>query len=82
MVEIGYAIAPGWEGRGLATAAVRGLVREAFDEPDVKTVLAHTLAEPGASGRVLEKAGFAHAGEVPDDALGSVSRFQLHRAGA
>jgi RimJ/RimL family protein N-acetyltransferase len=58
VVELGYAIAPSLEGRGLATAAVRELLGEAFAAPGVLTVIAHTLAEAGASARVLEKAGF------------------------
>jgi RimJ/RimL family protein N-acetyltransferase len=63
-VELGYAIAPGFEGRGLATAAVHAMVREAFAAPDVRAVIAHTLPERNASVRVLEKAGFERAGEV------------------
>ena len=30
VLEIGYAVAPDWEGRGIATAATRELLREAF----------------------------------------------------
>jgi ribosomal-protein-alanine N-acetyltransferase len=79
VVELGYAIAPEWERRGLATAAVRELLREAFAVPEVQAVLAHTLAEPGASARVLEKAGFVHEGEVPDAEVGKAWRFRLDR---
>jgi [ribosomal protein S5]-alanine N-acetyltransferase len=79
-VDLGYAIAPSWEGRGLATAAVRAMVREAFAARDVRTVLAHTLAEPGASVRVLEKAGFVFDGEVPEEDVGTAWRFRLDRA--
>ena len=43
-VEIGYAVAPAWEGRGVATAAVAELLREAWAAPGVRRVLAHTLA--------------------------------------
>lgn len=35
VVELGYAVAPAWEGRGVATVAVRELVREAFAAPAV-----------------------------------------------
>jgi hypothetical protein len=41
--------------------------------------VAHTLAEPGASARVLEKAGFALEAELPDDELGATWRFRLDR---
>ena len=80
-VELGYAIAPGWEGRGVATAAVRELLVEAFAAPAVRAVLAHTRPEPGASARVLEKAGFVHEGEVPDEQIGTAWRFRLARPG-
>jgi RimJ/RimL family protein N-acetyltransferase len=43
-------------------------------------VIAHTRPEPGASARVLEKAGFAFAGEVPDEQIGSAWRFVIARA--
>ena len=65
-VELGYAIAPAREGRGLATAAVRAMVAEAFADPEVRAVIAHTLPVPGPSPRVLEKAGFVFAGDVTE----------------
>ncbi len=46
-VELGYAIAPAREGRGLATAAVRAMLRDAFADPEVRAMIAHTLPEPG-----------------------------------
>src|SRR5829696_8886944 len=52
-VEIGYAIAPEWQGRGLATEAVRELLAEAYRARDVASVIAHTLPERNASVRVL-----------------------------
>jgi [ribosomal protein S5]-alanine N-acetyltransferase len=79
VVELGYAIAPAWEGRGLATAAARALLREAFAAPEVQSVVAHTLPGPGPSARVLEKTGFAREGEVSDDDVGRVWRFRVDR---
>jgi RimJ/RimL family protein N-acetyltransferase len=79
VVELGYAVAPGWRERGLATTAVRELLREAFAVPGVSAVIAHTQAEPGPSVRVLEKAGFVRQGEVPDDAVGTAWRFRRAR---
>lgn len=78
-VEIGYAVAPALEGRGVATAAVGALVAEAFAEPAVGAVIAHTLAEPCASARVLEKAGFTGEGEVADAQAGVAWRHRLRR---
>jgi ribosomal-protein-alanine N-acetyltransferase len=78
-VELGYAIAPSWEGRGLATAAVRELLREAFAAPGVRTVLAHTRPAPGPSVRVLEKSGFVAEGDVADEQSGTAWRFRIDR---
>jgi RimJ/RimL family protein N-acetyltransferase len=63
-VEVGYEIAPARQGRGLATAALRAMVAEAFADDRVGEVIAHTLAEPNASNRVLEKVGFHFDGET------------------
>jgi [ribosomal protein S5]-alanine N-acetyltransferase len=78
-IEVGYAIAPAWEGRGLATAAVAELLRVGFAAPEVRTVLAHTRGEPGPSARVLEKSGFVYECDVPDDHVGTAWRFRLDR---
>ena len=76
-VELGYAVAPAREGRGLATAAVRAMLRDAFADPGVRAVIAHTLPEPGPSPRVLEKAGFTRTGEVTGDHGDPVWRFRI-----
>ena len=76
-VELGYAVAPAREGRGLATAAVRAMVRDAFADREVHAVIAHTLPEPGPSPRVLEKAGFTMDGEVTGDHGERVWRFRI-----
>lgn len=80
-VEIGYAVAPGWRGRGVANAAVRALLGEAWAAPGVEAVVAQTLAEPNASVRVLEKAGFAKEGERDDTSVGALWRWRLLRPG-
>jgi RimJ/RimL family protein N-acetyltransferase len=78
VVEVGYEVAPDWQRRGLATAAVAALIEEAFAAPEVDAVVAHTLAEPGPSPRVLEKNGFARDGEGPKGSW----RFRLRRGAA
>ena len=40
-IEIGYAIAPAYRNRGLATEATRGLIEYAFSHPHIKTLRAH-----------------------------------------
>ena len=77
-VELGYEIAESRWGRGLATDAVRAMLAEAFADPDVSAVIAHTLPEPNASTRVLEKAGFRFVGPAVEDGL-EVWLFQLDR---
>ena len=77
-VEIGYEIAPARRERGLATAAARALVADAFSDPRVAAVLAHTLAEPNASNRILEKLGFAFDGDTVQRGT-PVWRFALPR---
>src|SRR5687768_13552186 len=44
IVEIGYAIAPAFQGRGLATAAVQQMIARGFEDPQVMLIDAHTLA--------------------------------------
>jgi RimJ/RimL family protein N-acetyltransferase len=43
------------------------MVAEAFADPDVTTVVAHTLPEHNASNHVLEKVGFRFDATVEED---------------
>jgi [ribosomal protein S5]-alanine N-acetyltransferase len=61
---LGYEIAASRQGRGLATAATRAMLAEAFAHEEVTLVTAHTLPERNASSRVLEKAGFVYDRET------------------
>ena len=79
-VEIGYAIAPGERGKGLATEAARAMVERAFASPAVKTALAHTLAQENASTAVLKKLGFCKTAEFTDPEDGPVWAWRLERA--
>lgn len=79
VVEIGYEIAAARRERGLATAAVQGMLAEAFADERIDTVVAHTLAERNASNRVLEKAGLGFDGETAEGDE-TVWRFALDRA--
>jgi RimJ/RimL family protein N-acetyltransferase len=78
-VELGYAVAPSRQRRGIATSAVRELLTEARGN-GASVVVAHTLATPNASTRVLERCGFSKVGEVIDPDEGPVWRweFDLH----
>lgn len=79
MVEIGYAIIPAYEGRGLATEAAQGMIDYAFSHPHIKMVDAHTLAEPNASTKVLTKVGMKFVGAVNDPDEGTVWHWRLLR---
>jgi ribosomal-protein-alanine N-acetyltransferase len=74
-VELGYAVAPARQGRGIATAVVHELLDRAA-RADVTTVTAHTLGEPNASTAVLVKCGFEHTADVTDAELGTVWRWE------
>lgn len=84
-VELGYSVAPAFEGRGIATAAVLHLLDKAADHPEVAAVTAHTLAEPDPSPRVLQRAGFtrdAMPGAVSGRAVWRWRRAMTPRQGA
>jgi len=66
-IEIAYGIAPSFQGRGYATEAAQALIEIARSHPAVRLICAHTLAEPNASTRVLQKCGFRQVGELQED---------------
>lgn len=76
IVEIGYGIAPTFQGQGYATEAARLITIFAFGSGQVTRVIAHTLAGPNASTRVLEKCGFRNEGEIIDPEDGLVWRWE------
>lgn len=82
IVEIGYSIQPEYRRQGYALEAAQGLVEHAFAQPEVHRVVAHTLAEPNASTRLLEKIGFRFDGEVVDPDDGPVWRWARDTAAA
>jgi len=79
MVELGYALVPAYRGRGLATEAAQGLMDYAFSDPRVKTVDAHTLAEPNPSTRVLDRLGLKQVDTVQDPDVGDVWHWRMNR---
>ena len=78
-VEIGYAVAPSRQGRGIATQAARWMIDRAR-AAGVDVVTAHTLAEVNASTAVLERCGFVHVDTIADpdgDVSEDVFRWEL-----
>jgi ribosomal-protein-alanine N-acetyltransferase len=79
IVEIGYAIAPAFQGRGLATAAAAHLLCRAFASALVDAVDAHTLPHLNPSTRVLEKLNFRRMGEIVDPDDGPIWHWRRER---
>jgi ribosomal-protein-alanine N-acetyltransferase len=76
-VEIGYSILEAHQRMGYCTEAVRALVGWAFQCPAVRKVVAHTLPGLVPSIRVMEKCGFAFAGDGPiEDGMQTI-RYEL-----
>lgn len=81
--ELGYAVAPERQGRGIATTVVRQLIEEA-DKTDLRVVIAHTLPGTNASTTVLSRCGFTRVDTVPDPhggVEGAVWRWELELPG-
>ena len=76
IVEIAYAVAPTYQGKGYATEAAHALVAFASKDNRVRTIRAHTLPEMNASTSVLKKCGFQHVGEVTDPEDGLIWRWE------
>jgi RimJ/RimL family protein N-acetyltransferase len=74
--ELGYAVAPARQGRGVATAVVRELVTRAR-AAGLHMVFAHTLAAESASASVLARCGFARVAELIGPDEGPVWRWEL-----
>lgn len=75
-VEIAYAVVPSFEGRGYGTQAAEALTAFALADERVTTVIAHTLCEENASTRILEKNGFAFAGDFEHPEDGTIWRWE------
>jgi [ribosomal protein S5]-alanine N-acetyltransferase len=56
--ETGYGMDLNHRGKGYATEALMCLAHWAFQNPDLKTIIAHTLIDGLSSQKVLRKAGF------------------------
>ena len=63
--HLGYWVSAAENGRGLATFAVRDIIRLAFEELGLHRIEAGTLLHNVASQRVLERNGFVRFGVAP-----------------
>ncbi|MCW4454669.1 GNAT family N-acetyltransferase [Flavobacterium sp. MXW15] len=60
--EIGYSLHPDWQGRGLASEALRMILAYLFEELQLRRVEADVDPRNEASWRLLEKLGFVREG--------------------
>ena len=67
--DLGYAIMPQAQGKGIASEALRAVCDYAFNQTGVKAINAYVLADNGGSVRVLEKAGFQLEGVLRQNAV-------------
>jgi ribosomal-protein-alanine N-acetyltransferase len=79
VVEIGYGIVEHLRRRGYGSEAAAGLVGWLWQQPGVKTVIAHTLVGDPASAGVLRRNGFARTGVINRPPDGDIERFELAR---
>lgn len=75
-VEIAYFTFPPFEGKGWGTAMAAALREHAAASGIVRTFRAHTLPEPNASTRILERNGFVRVGDAVDHEVGHVWRWE------
>jgi RimJ/RimL family protein N-acetyltransferase len=59
-IEVGFSVVKDWQGRGIATAALRSVLEYLTDNEKIPRVTAWCAAENIGSRRVLEKAGMKH----------------------
>ncbi|SDY22156.1 GNAT family N-acetyltransferase [Hymenobacter psychrophilus] len=64
--EIGFAVVTDWQGKGLGTELVAGLVRHAADTDMVRYLTARINPANAPARRVLETSGFQQISEAPD----------------
>lgn len=76
-VELAYHTFEPFEGRGYSTAAAQAMIALASKQPGVRRIIAHTLATPGPSPRILEKVGMRFLGVVEDPEDGPVWEFEV-----
>ncbi len=78
-VEIGYEIAESYRNQGFATELASALIANAFRFEEVKSVIAHTLAEENASVKVLKKCNMKFVAELDDPDEGKVWKWEIKK---
>lgn len=78
-VEIGYSIIEPYRQQGLATEVAHSMSQFALGHPDVKCVMAHTLAVDNYSNKLLKSVGFQYNGQSHDPDEGDVWQWILDK---
>ena len=65
-IEVGFSVVPGWQGRGLATEALKKVLEYLTENEGISCVTAWCAAENIGSKRALEKAGMKLVGTEKD----------------
>ena len=79
MVEIGYEVCPEYRQKGLGTEIAKGLLTNAFNDDNVKIVIAHTLPMENASTNILRKLSFKKVDEIVDPEDGLIWRWEIKK---
>ena len=66
-IEVGFSVVPGWQGRGLATEALKKVLEYLTENESIPCVTAWCASENVGSQRVLEKAGMKLVDTEKDD---------------
>lgn len=82
VADIGYGFNPSAWNRGYATEIVTAFSNWLLEQPSIHAVTADTAVTNPASGRVLEKSGFARLGTGFDEDDGDLLLWRKVKAGA
>jgi RimJ/RimL family protein N-acetyltransferase len=79
--EVGYSILKPWQGQGLATESLRGLLTEILQSAEVRAVSGQTFPHLVGSVRVMEKCGFVPAGSGYEEGTVRYTRQAVQKQG-
>lgn len=65
--DLGFTLAPAYQGKGYATEAVSALLKHVFTERDLQRISAECDARNTSSARLLERLGFQQEGFRPQN---------------
>jgi len=77
-VEIGYEVAKLYRNKGYASEMAKQLIHIATNDKEVKSIIAHTLADKNASVSILQKFNFILVEEINDPEDGLIWKWQLN----